>query len=126
MRLLLDTHVLLWWLADDERLARGAASDLIRDAENDTVVSAVSAWEISIKQALGKLAAPYDLPEQIVASGFQELPVTIRHSMAAGALPAHHQDPFDRMLIAQALAEQLTLVSADRRMALYDVPLIAT
>ena len=97
MRLLLDTHALLWWLAD-QGLSAGSC-DLIADPANDVWVSAASAWEISIKKALGKLAAPDDLEQQILASGFALLAMSVTHAMAAGQLPRHHEDPFDRMLI---------------------------
>ncbi len=122
MRLLLDTHVLLWWLADREISAGSRRA--IADPTNDVAVSAASAWEISIKKALGKLVAPDDLEEQIQAGGFTPLPIRIDHAIAAGALPRHHDDPFDRMLIAQARTEQLTLVSRDDRFRDYDVVLL--
>ena len=119
MRLLLDTHALLWWLADDDRLGR-SARDAIADADV-VVVSAVSAWEIAIKQAVGKLTGPRDLAGEIRANGFTELPVTSAHALAAGELPPHHSDPFDRMLVAQARLEDLTLVTRDPRLAEYGI-----
>lgn len=88
------------------------------------MVSAVSAWEISIKKALGKLAAPDDLEHQVQAGGFLPLPVSIAHGVAAGQLARHHEDPFDRILIAQARAEGLTIVTRDKRFADYDVALL--
>ncbi len=88
-------------------------------------MSAASAWEISIKKALGKLGAPDDLEQQILASGFALLAMSVTHAMAAGQLPRHHEDPFDRMLIAQALAEQMTVVTRDKRFADYGVQVIA-
>lgn len=119
MRLLLDTHALLWWLDDDVRLDRSAAAAI---AEADYVaVSAASAWEIGIKQALGKLDGPADLAAEMTTNGFTELPVTATHAVAAGELPPHHADPFDRMLVAQARLEGLTLVSRDPRLADYGV-----
>jgi PIN domain nuclease of toxin-antitoxin system len=123
MRLLLDTHAVLWWLADEELSTQ--ARDAISDPENVIVVSAVSAWEISIKKALGKLAAPDDLEHQVRAGGFQPLPISIAHGIAAGQLVRHHEDPFDRMLIAQARAEGLTIVTRDKRFAEYEVALLA-
>lgn len=123
MRLLLDTNALLWWLADEGLTAQ--ARDVIADPENLVAVSAVSAWEISIKKALGKLAAPDDLAHQIQAGEFTPLPVTIAHGIAAGQLIRHHDDPFDRMLIAQALAEGLTIVTRDKRFDDYGVALLA-
>jgi PIN domain nuclease of toxin-antitoxin system len=113
VRLLLDTHVLLWWLADESLSQR--ARDAIADPDNLVMVSAATAWEISIKKALGKLAAPDDLEQQVQAGGFTALPISIAHGIAAGQLARHHEDPFDRMLIAQAVAESLTIVTRDQR-----------
>ena len=123
MRLLLDTHALLGWLAD-EGLNPGAR-DAIADPANLVAVSAASAWEISIKKALGRLAAPNDLEQQVQAGGFVPLPISIAHGIAAGQLPHHHEDPFDRMLIAQAFAEGLTIVTRDKRFNDYGVTLLA-
>ena len=122
MRLLLDTHALLWWLADEG--LTNQARDAIADPANLVVVSAASAWEISIKKALGKLAAPDDLEQQVHAGGFLPLQISISHGIAAGQLPRHHEDPFDRMLIAQAFAEGLTIVTRDKRFEDYGVALI--
>jgi PIN domain nuclease of toxin-antitoxin system len=122
MRLLLDTHALLWWLADESLSAR--TREAIADPANLVAVSAASAWEISIKKALGKLAAPDDLEHQLEAGGFEPLPISVAHAVAAGHLPRHHEDPFDRMLIAQALAEGLTIVTRDKRFDDYRVPLL--
>jgi PIN domain nuclease of toxin-antitoxin system len=123
LRLLLDTRALLWWLADEELTAEARA--LIADPENAVTVSAASAWEISIKQALGKLTAPDDLDQQILDSDFAPLPISIRHAMVAGRLPRHHDDPFDRMLIAQAQLEELTILTRDKRFGDYDVRVAA-
>jgi PIN domain nuclease of toxin-antitoxin system len=120
VNLLVDTHVLLWWLADDPRLP-GAARAAIAAPEHRVSVSAASAWEIAIKRALGKLDAPDDLRTTIIACGFEEVPVTIDHASIAGALPRHHDDPFDRMLVAQAQVEELTIITLDARFASYDV-----
>jgi PIN domain nuclease of toxin-antitoxin system len=117
--LLLDTHALLWWLADDELAPQ--ARDKIADPGNSVAVSAASAWEISIKKALGKLSAPDDIVEQIRANDFSSLPIDMNHALAAGHLPRHHEDPFDRMLIAQAQIERLTIVTRDKRFTDYDV-----
>lgn len=124
MRLLLDTHALLWWLADDGLTDQ--ARDAVADEANLVMVSAVSAWEISIKKALGKLTAPDDLEQQMHKGGFAPLPITIRHGIAAAELPRNHDDPFDRMLIAQAVAEGLTVVTHDKRFADYDVAILPT
>jgi PIN domain nuclease of toxin-antitoxin system len=122
VRLLLDTHALLWWLADEELTTE--ARDAIADQANLVAVSAVSAWEISIKKTLGKLSAPDDLERQVQQGGFLPLSISIAHGLAAGQLPRHHEDPFDRMLIAQAFAEGLAIVTRDKRFADYGVPLI--
>lgn len=124
MRLLLDTSALLWWLVD--KGLTDQAREAIADPGNLVAVSAVSAWEISIKKALGKLSAPDNLEHQIQAAGFTPLPVTIAHGIAAGQLPRHHDDPFDRMLIAQAAAEGLTIVTRDKRFSDYKVTLLPT
>ncbi|WP_380161258.1 type II toxin-antitoxin system VapC family toxin [Kineococcus sp. R86509] len=121
--LLLDTHVLLWWLSDDGRLPERMRT-AVADGENEVLVSAASAWEMSIKASLGKLTAPDDLREEIERQGFTELPVTVDDGLAAGALPHHHDDPFDRMLIAQATRRGLQLLSVDRRFSDYDVRLL--
>ena len=121
--MLLDTHALLWWLADEELAPE--TRDQIADPANSVAVSAASVWEISIKRALGKLTVPDDLPEQIRASDFAPLPIDLNHALAAGQLPKHHDDPFDRMLIAQAQIEQLTIVTRDKRFRDYDVAVVS-
>jgi PIN domain nuclease of toxin-antitoxin system len=123
VNLLLDTHVLLWWLADDAGLDHKARS-AIGDSSNIIHGSAASAWEISIKKALGKLDAPDDLHAALIASHFQPLPISILHATSAGQLPRHHDDRFDRMLIEQAQAEQLTLVTHDTMFRSYGVPIV--
>ena len=114
MRLLLDTHALLWWFAGDERLPP-PIRDAIFDEGNTIFVSAASAWEIATKHRIGKLPdAAYIVadPRGVIASqGFKELPVTVAHGRTAGMLPGSHRDPFDRMLIAQAMIEDMVLVS---------------
>ncbi len=123
-RLLLDTHVFLWWLADDPALG-GETRAVIGAGDNTVFVSAVTGWEIAIKRALGKLQAPDGLNDAVSGEGFTHLPMTFLHGERAGALPLHHRDPFDRMLIAQAEIEALELVSADSRMGLYAVNLLS-
>ncbi|MCC7542623.1 MAG: type II toxin-antitoxin system VapC family toxin [Deltaproteobacteria bacterium] len=124
MRLLLDTHVLLWWITDSRRLST-TARRLIADGDNALLWSAASAWETAIKHALGRLQLPDApaayLPKHLARSGIQSWPVTQEHAFAAGALPAHHSDPFDRLLIAQARIDELELVTADPMLARYDV-----
>ena len=124
MRLLLDTHVLLWWLANDPSLGEEARAG-ISDPSSSVFVSAVTVWEVSIKQALGKLEAPPDLLGQIELNRFEPLSITVSHAYPAGALPRHHDDPFDRMLVAQAMKEGLVLLTADPRMSRYSVATLA-
>lgn len=119
-RLLLDTQAVLLALADDPNLSPPARS-AIADPANDVFVSAVSVWEIAIKRALGKLRAPVGIAALVEESGFQELVVTSFHAEQAGDLPMHHRDPFDRMLVAQAQSEGLSIVTSDRRIPLYGV-----
>ncbi|MDH4063117.1 MAG: type II toxin-antitoxin system VapC family toxin [Acidobacteriota bacterium] len=121
MNLLLDTHVLLWWLADAAELTT-PVRDAIRNPDHLVYVSAVSIWEIAIKQALGKLTAPRALPEVIRAQPFEPLQMTIDHAFKVAELPNHHRDPFDRLLIAQCLVDGLTIVTGDTDIAKYDVP----
>ena len=118
MRLLLDAHTLLWWLADDATLAPEARS-LISDPENDVLVSAATVWEIALKQALGKLDAPDDLVDVLSLIGFEEVPITGADGYAAAGLDAHHRDPFDRMLVAQALRLEASIISRDPVFARY-------
>ena len=122
MSLLLDTHVLLWWLADDSALSDDLKTRL--DEEADVYVSAALIWEVTIKQSLGKLAEPANLPEEIMSSGFRQLPITCEHAMVAGRLPLIHRDPFDRMLVAQAQCEGLTLATRDPLIQRYAVDLL--
>lgn len=119
-RLLLDTHALLWWLADDPALST-AARDGIADPTNEPLVSAACIWEIAIKRSLGKLTAPEDLLESINEEGFQWLSVEPTHAWHVRDLPVHHRDPFDRILIAQAIVERLPVITADPHFNDYDV-----
>ncbi len=123
MNLLLDTHVLIWALEDNPILS-AEAHDAIVDGKNMVFVSSVSAWEISIKKAMGKLKAPDNLEEEIELHRFTPLNVNFEHARLAGALPDIHKDPFDRMLIAQAITEKLTLISRDSQFADYGVSLL--
>ena len=118
MRLLLDTQIYLWFLADSTRLSK-AARLKIKNAD-EVLVSAASIWEASIKAALGKLSAdPAKLVEGIQASGFTELPIRSSHGALVATLPAHHRDPFDRMLVAQAMVEPAHLLTADSTLGQY-------
>jgi len=123
MKLLLDTHTLLWWLDDNPTLS-SKARKAISSEKNIIYVSSVSAWEIAIKKSLGKLEAPDNLLEVCAVNDFIELPITIKHALAVSELPKHHEDPFDRLLIAQSIIEQLTLVTRDGRIVEYDIPII--
>lgn len=120
MRLLLDTHALLWWLAGDARLSLRARV-AIGDGGNAVLVRAASAWEIATKHRIGKLpgadAFASDIPGRVASQGFEEVAITVAEATRAGALPGHHRDPFDRMLVAQALERGLVLVSNE---ALFD------
>ena len=118
MAYLLDTHALLWWLGDDERLPP-RARELLGSPDEEVYVSAASGWEIAIKKALGKLRAPDNLAAIIEDEGLQHLSIRFSHAERAGALPPIHRDPFDRMLVAQALAEGIPLISGDGRLADY-------
>jgi PIN domain nuclease of toxin-antitoxin system len=120
--LLLDTHVVLWWLADDLSLSAEIKDRL--DHEPDIYVSSATVWEVTMKQAIGKLKEPADLPERIRNSGFRDLPIGSEHAIVAGRLPMIHRDPFDRMLIAQARCEDLTLVTRDSRCQQYEVAVL--
>lgn len=120
MQLLLDTHTLIWWLTNNPTLAV-QAKKAIADPDNLVFVSAASAWEIAIKKSLGKLQAPDDLAEQIKAKNFIPLAISIEHAVMVEQLPTHHQDPFDRILIAQGMYEQLVIVTRDRKFDLYKV-----
>lgn len=123
MILLLDAHVLLWWLADDPSLAPGAR-DAVADPANDAVVSAATIWEIEIKRALGKLEAPTGLVAAVELAGLTTLPITPLDAETAGGLPPHHRDPFDRMLIAQSIRLDAVLVSRDDAFARYGVDVL--
>jgi PIN domain nuclease of toxin-antitoxin system len=123
MNLLLDTHVLLWWLEDNPTLSKKARS-AIADGENLVFVSAAIIWEIKIKQALGKLEIPRNFRRVVDDQSFEMLNITVEHAYAIGDLPAHHRDPFDRMLVAQAKVEGLTLITRDIRLKKYKIPLI--
>lgn len=124
MKLLLDTHAFLWWRLDSRRLGRDARR-AIRGA--DLVwVSAATAWEVAIKQSLGRIQLEEAFAVMVEDSGFDELPISFAHAERLQALPVHRTDPFDRMLVAQALEEGATLVTHDRQIGVYDVPIVWT
>jgi PIN domain nuclease of toxin-antitoxin system len=122
-RYLLDSHILVWLDSGDDRL-NPAVLEMLRRAEQ-RYLSAVTAWELSLKQAAGKLRLRKPVGSMLEAFGLVELPVAIRHGDRAAQLPMHHRDPFDRMLVAQALVEDLILVTADDELARYGVPILA-
>ncbi|MBO0842545.1 MAG: type II toxin-antitoxin system VapC family toxin, partial [Nocardioides sp.] len=113
MKLILDTHILLWWWDDSPKLSE-AARELIADQTNSVYVSAVSITEIAVKRSIGRLEVPDDFAEGIESDGFTELPLTAAHGGRVAALPLLHRDPFDRMLVAQTQIEEAALVSVDR------------
>ncbi len=119
--MLLDTHALIWWDEGKGLTAKAAAA--VREADQ-VYVSAVSAWEVAIKTSLGRLRPRRTVSDAAAESGFEELPIRFRHSEALGELPWHHRDPFDRMLVAQALTEGLTLVTRDKVFRHYKVRLL--
>jgi PIN domain nuclease of toxin-antitoxin system len=121
--LLLDTHVLLWARGEHRRIG-ASVRETITNPEISVFFSSASIWEMAIKHALGKLRMPPNLLETMAERGFSELPVRSTDGLRAGALPPHHADPFDRMLIAQAQSGRLTLVTSDTRIAAYDVPIL--
>jgi PIN domain nuclease of toxin-antitoxin system len=124
VRLLLDTHTFLWWVAASSELSRRARS-AVGSARNECFVSVASGWEIAIKVSLGKLridgALDRFLPEQLAANGFRALAIDLKHAARVASLPFHHRDPFDRLLVAQALEENLAMVTADPVIASYGV-----
>jgi PIN domain nuclease of toxin-antitoxin system len=124
LRLLLDTHVFLWWWQASRQLKPPARRSIA--AAEDVLVSAVSAWEMAIKIGLGRLRFEGSMSDALTDCRFAALPVGFAHAERYLGLPAHHTDPFDRMLVAQALVEGLTLVTHDRRLEAYDVPLLRT
>jgi len=123
MNLLLDTRVLLWWL-DDNPILLSNAKEAIADGSNIVFVSAATIWEIRIKHSLGNLEVPVNFREVIEQQSFAMLSITVDHAHLVGELPPHHRDPFDRMLIAQAMFEHFTLVTRDSRFKQYEVSII--
>ena len=123
MNLLLDTHVILWWLDDYATLSKKAKA-AIADGKNLVFISAVVIWEIRIKQNLGKLEIPHNFRKVLDFQSFEQLDITVEHAHAVGDLPAHHRDPFDRMLVAQTKVEHLTLVTRNIGLKKYKIPII--
>ena len=123
MRLLLDSNAFLWWAEADPKLS-AVARDAIADPANEGLISTAALWELVIKASLGKLALPNDVETMVTSQGFSVLPITFVHLRRFAALPRHHKDPFDLMMIAQALAEGIPIASADRRFAAYGVQIV--
>ncbi|MGH9671606.1 MAG: type II toxin-antitoxin system VapC family toxin [Bryobacteraceae bacterium] len=121
MKLLLDAHLVLWWLGNSRALP-GLARQLIGDAENTVFVSAVTHWELWLKVSLGKLRLPADFAERLASESMEHLPLTALHAREVAELPWYHRDPFDRMLVAQARCEGLTLLTTDQDLANYGSP----
>jgi PIN domain nuclease of toxin-antitoxin system len=121
MKLLLDTHIFLWWNAGDPKLPRAMRDEILSD-QNTILVSAVTVWEIAIKRASGKLSFDLQIGKAIAGHGFSALDIAVAHAEWAGALPALHHDPFDRLLIAQAHIEGLVLATVDAQVLQYHVP----
>ena len=123
MKLILDTHAALWWLSDDARLGREAVREL-SDETNLVLLSAAVVWEVAIKRSLRKLDAPDGFVPTLIGAGAQPLSVTVDHAAAVEELPWHHRDPFDRILVAQTIAEGAILVSRDQPVRRYDIPVV--
>lgn len=127
MRILVDTNCWLWSLLSPEKLNRESEA-ILQDPDNEIYMSVASAWEIVIKYRIGKLEIPLEpseyIPDRLAALGHFSLPITQTHVLAIGHLPDHHQDPFDRVLIAQAQVERMTLVTADKLLELYEIPIV--
>ncbi len=129
MRLLLDTHVWLWWMSAPHRLP-ATTTGALRELDHELLWSSACVWELAVKHALGKLplpVAPADfVAERMVATGAVPLPITHEHALRSAALPRHHADPFDRLLVAQAQVDGLTLMTGDPQLSAYDVPILWT
>lgn len=124
MNLILDTHIILWWMDDNDLLPQKYRL-AIEDINNICFVSAASVWEISIKSAIGKLDIPDNYLEVLLDQNFEEIPVSLKHAKKVCHLPMHHKDPFDRLLIAQAIIEDLTILSVDKIIPEYDVKILS-
>lgn len=123
MRLLLDTHAAIWWLSDDRRLGANAVAHM-RDDSNTVLLSSAIVWEVAIKRSLGKLDTPEGFGPRLLEAGAIPLAVSMEHAAGVQRLPHHHRDPFDRLLVSQALLERATIVSADAAIRDYDVPVL--
>jgi PIN domain nuclease of toxin-antitoxin system len=122
VRLIVDTHAALWLLAEDERLS-AKADRMLTDSANEVLLSAAVVWEVAIKRSLGKLDVPEGFSRTLLDAGAVPLPISVDHAEAVGSLPWHHRDPFDRLLVAQAVHEGAVLVSNDDRLRAYEAPM---
>jgi PIN domain nuclease of toxin-antitoxin system len=127
MKVLLDTHTFLWWITDDPKLSL-RAREIFADGNNELLLSAASGWEISIKVQIGRLRLPADpqhfIPDQLSINAIRSLPIQMNHVLHVSTLPNHHQDPFDRLSVAQAQLEELPILSADPQIGKYQVDVI--
>ena len=123
MRLLIDSHVFIWW-SDASRALSTSIRNVLSDPRNEILISIAGVWELTIKISSGKLTLSDDLEAMLAAQGFSVLPITFPHLRHLGSLPRHHRDPFDRMMIAQALAEGIPVATADRRFAAYGLQIV--
>ena len=121
MNVILDTHAALWWISDDPRFG-GAAEQLVLDPRSRVLFSAVVTWEVTVKRSLGKLSVPDDWSQRLLDGGAIPLPIALDHAARVGTLADHHRDPFDRLLVAQALVENATLLSRDAALSAYGAP----
>jgi len=123
LKFLLDTHTLVWWLANDATLSQ-TARKIIANPDNLIFISAASVWEIAIKKQIGKLNVPDNLEAQIEQEDFQAIPINISHAAYIEKLPLHHKDPFDRIIIAQAICEKMKIITRDKKFDVYPVEVI--
>lgn len=127
MRVILDTHAFLWWIADDPQLST-KARDIIANADNEVFLSAASGWEIAIKARLGRLVLPDRpdrfIPDQLARNRIESLPVEMSHALRVGNLPEIHRDPFDRIIIAQAMIEKMSILTKDKEIPKYKVKVV--
>jgi len=127
MKYLLDTHAFLWWITDDDSLSN-RAREIIRDGRNELFLSAASGWEIAIKAGIGRLDLQGEpeklIPEQMLLNEIQGLPVQMSHALHVHALPEHHRDPFDRMLVAQCQLEEMPIITSDPQIAEYEIEVV--
>lgn len=123
MKFLLDTHIFVWWMLESKKLDK-SINNILKDSRNEVFLSIVSVWEVVIKKQKGRLKVPKDWKETLLESNFSILPVNLRHTYAIEKLPQYHKDPFDRILVAQAITEKCTLITDDEKVKKYKIPTI--